>query len=341
MSHDLEMNLDGSANMAFVGADPWHRLGQTPADPDSLDSWLDACRGHWTIKSGSAYFYPMLDGRAQQQLSPETIPNCKHWYRSDSGEVFYTGTDQYQGHQPREVADFLMQYVKADPRFRFETMGFLKGGRQFWALAKFEQDFTVAGDPHRAYLLATTSFDGSMATTAQGTLIRVVCNNTLTASMMDKRAAIKIRHTSKFDAAKRESAGAELAQVAQQFSAYKDMGDAMAQARMGKQEVAQFFKDLLEIPREATREDISGKKRNAYDQLVDSLGVTVRERRPDARSLEWVDKFECLNAVTRFVDHERGAGGSKSDEDRLQVANFGSGALLKTRAVALLEPELV
>jgi hypothetical protein len=53
--------------------------------------------------------------------------------------------------------------------------------RKFWALARNGQSSALEGnDLVQGYLLLATSCDGTLATTATPTTVRVVCNNTLT-----------------------------------------------------------------------------------------------------------------------------------------------------------------
>ena len=49
-------------------------------------------------------------------------------------------------------------------------------------------------------MLLATSCDGSLATTATPTTIRVVCNNTLTIALNGATGAIKVPHSTNFDA---------------------------------------------------------------------------------------------------------------------------------------------
>ena len=51
-----------------------------------------------------------------------------------------------------------------------------------------------------AYVLLATACDGSMATTAQFTSVRVVCNNTLAVALDGRAQSVKVSHRSVFDA---------------------------------------------------------------------------------------------------------------------------------------------
>lgn len=88
---------------------------------------------------------------------------------------------------------------KAD--FELRTAGVLKGGRKLWALARMGQSATLKGkDVSHGYVLLATTCDGTLATTAQFTSIRVVCNNTLAISLADHRGGVvKVLYSTVFD----------------------------------------------------------------------------------------------------------------------------------------------
>jgi phage/plasmid-like protein (TIGR03299 family) len=180
----------------------------------------------------------------------------------------------------------------------------------------------------------TTTFDGSGATINQGTMTRTVCNNTLKVALSDKRAVIKTRHTTKFNA---QQVGRELAQIAKGFEQYKIMGEAMAKTHMAKDEVANFFKSCLGIPFDAKKEDVSTRKMNQFEELNQAYIKTLLE------GTEPETAWSALNAVTRYVDHDKSArqGDAGIEQSRFHSAQFGTGAAMKARAVELLTDRYV
>jgi phage/plasmid-like protein (TIGR03299 family) len=68
-------------------------------------------------------------------------------------------------------------------------------------LAKTGKSAVLKGsDVVNGYLLLATSCDGTLATTATPTTVRVVCNNTLTIALNGATSAIKVPHSTSFDA---------------------------------------------------------------------------------------------------------------------------------------------
>jgi phage/plasmid-like protein (TIGR03299 family) len=326
MAHNLDMT-NGRANIAFLGSrdDVWHRMGQEMQPGMDIDAWAKAASLEWEAVKVPAI--AALDGARFDHIDSgkrfAPVPNCKFVARSDNGHVLGWVSDRYQPVQPRDVLDWFGRYIAVDDRFALDVAGSLKGGAIIWATATFRDPLSVAGDKHVARVLMTTTFDGSGSTINKGTMTRVVCNNTLDVALMERAATIRTTHATKFDA---KRVGEELARVAQGFATYKAMGDALAQVEMSKDQVSAFFKHCLDIPLDAKSEDVSSRKMNQFDALRASLTTSKAEGAEGA--------WAALNAITRYVDHERGG----DDEKRFTSAQFGSGAGVKAKAVDFLMP---
>jgi phage/plasmid-like protein (TIGR03299 family) len=294
----------------------------------SIEQWAQSAGLAWEAVKVPAY--ADLGGIAGHSLV--NVPERFFNVRNDTGHVLGFMSDRYQNVQPREVLQWFDRYIHVDDRFQLDVAGSLKSGEIIWATATFNGGITVAGDNHTARLLMSTTYDGTGSTINQATITRVVCNNTLNAAHFDKRAVIRTRHSTAFKA---DAVAKELAAVAKGFEVYKLMGDALAQAEMAQEAVADFFKDCLDIPRDAKTDDISTRKQNQYLELASAYRTTIAE------GAEQGTGWACLQAVTRYVDHDRGTrGGTSEDEARFTSATFGSGNALKGKAMELLMPRI-
>lgn len=338
MAHNLDMS-NNRANIAFLGNrnDVWHRLGQEMAPGMSVDDWAIAAGLNWEAVKVPAI--ASLEGSRFDHIEPAKrfapVPDRFFMVRNDTAHVLSPGavSDVYQAVQPIELLRWFDRYIGVDDRFQLDVAGSLKCGETIWATATYRDPLNIAGDKHIARVLMSTTFDGSGATINQGTMTRVVCNNTLNAALADKRAVIRTRHNTAFDAAR---VGKELATVAQGFAEFKKVGDAMAQAEMAKDDVSRFFREILDIPFEAKAAEVSGRKLNQFQALSNSYRSTVAE------GTEPNTVWAALNAVTRYVDHDRSTRGSgvSSDEKQFTSAQFGSGAGIKAKAMELLMPRI-
>ena len=338
MAHNLDFST-GRAGMAFRGnrADIWHRMGQEMPEGQGVDAWAKAAGLDWTaIKvpaivdlTGAEFQHLPVNGNKMPAM-----PDRRFVVRSNNGHALGYVSDGYQPVQPAEVLEWFQRYISVDDRFELDVAGSLKAGEIIWATAKFSGGMEVAGDAHTARLLMTTTFDGSGSTINKATTTRVVCNNTLDAALYDKKAIVRTRHSTRFQP---DRVARELAAIASGFEQYKVMGDAMARAPMTPDEVRDLFKTLLEIPFEAKPDDISTRKMNQYKALGDALRTTRHERNAGPTQL---DAWLALNAVTRWVDHERTSMNGDSGEKQFLSSQFGSGANVKAQAVDLLLPRI-
>jgi hypothetical protein len=110
----------------------------------------------------------------------------------------------------------------------------------------------------------------------------------------------------------------------------------LAANEMARSEVSDLFKSLLDIPFDTKWADVSTRKQNQFRDMSDAYRTSVREGAPDGSA------WAALNAITRYVDHDRStrSADSSADEARLLSSQFGSGAALKAQAMDLLLPRI-
>lgn len=333
MAHNIE-NKDGFYSFAFTGerSEIWHRLGT------ELDA--GAGRAAWIAASGFDYHVEKvpaiasLNSPAFDHLAPEErfVETDKRFLaRQDNGHVLGIAGDGYQIVQPADVWEWFENYITVDDRFHIDAAGVLGSGERLWMTARFNGSLDVAGDRHIPRLLMSTSFDASQATRNEATMTRVVCQNTLRAAHMNAKALIKTRHNTRFDG---RQVHRELGQIAQSFVEFKAVGDAMAQQEISKREVETFFTSLLGIPVDAKVADISTRTKN----IAADLGASYR-RTQSERGTQRNDVWTALQAVTRYVDHDRTVRNAPNETvGRFDSGTFGSGDAMKGKAMELLLP---
>nr|WP_256595850.1 DUF932 domain-containing protein [Pseudomonas sp. RW407] len=182
--------------MAYVGASPWHGLGNQLTQEQPLEVWQHEAGMDWQILESPVHFKSNAIGHLG---TIHSFPEQKVLYRSDSKAPLPVVSQRYHTVQPREVLEFYRDLTEVSG-YELETAGVLKGGRKFWALARTGQGTALKGnDQVNGYLLLATSCDGTLATTATPTTVRVVCNSTLTIALDGTSRAIKVPHNTRFD----------------------------------------------------------------------------------------------------------------------------------------------
>lgn len=125
------------------------------------------------------------------------MPDRKAIVRSDrtDGHVMGIFTDSYTPHPYRE---WLLETVAnlLDDDLSISSAGLLRDGAIAWVEVSVPRTFTtLEGVQFRPSLLATTTFDGSLATTYKRTVTDVVCDNTRAIALGEKGEQIKVRHS--------------------------------------------------------------------------------------------------------------------------------------------------
>jgi len=303
-------------SMAYRGAAPWHGLGHLLSERQPIEVWAQQAGMDWSILSAPVRYMTEAGGTSG---SIQTYPDQKVLFRSDTLEPLSVVSQRYQVVQPREVLEFYRDLTEVSG-FELETAGVLRGGRKVWALARTGQSMELAGkDVTKGYVLLATACDGTLATTAQFTSIRVVCNNTLSIALGNSAGAVKVPHSTRFDAESVKK------QLGISVSGWSDFGDRMKALSERKVKPAEVERYLWQIFTDSSKPKISNERAMRRTQaLFEGQG-----RGADLVSSKGT-AFGLLNAVTGFVDHERRA---RSDDHRLDSAWFGQGAALKQKAL--------
>ncbi|MFG6962217.1 DUF932 domain-containing protein [Burkholderia pseudomallei] len=307
-------------SMAYVGQEPWHGLGNKLAPKQPLQTWAKAAGMDWSIEEAEVRFVA-----GNKNLgSIHAFPEQKVLYRSDNKAPLSVVSARYQVVQPAEILEFYRDLTEHSG-FELETAGVLKDGKKLWALARTGQSVTLKGkDTVNGYVLLATACDGTLATTAQHTSVRVVCNNTLQIALGDSAGAVKVGHRSQFDA---QAVKRQLGIAVSSWDAFMVRMKALSERKMSDGAAEKFLRRVLTYPttNPANRDVLAVNERaiKAVAELYSGRGKGADLA--SASGTAW----GLLNAVTEYVDHRRRA---RSDDHRRDAAWFGSGATLKDRA---------
>lgn len=308
--------------MAYVGETPWHGLGHSLAPKQPLEVWAKQAGMDWQIQESPVRFMAETAGHLG---AIHTFPEQKVLFRSDNQQALSVVSQRYQVVQPREVLEFYRDLTEI-AGYELETAGVLKGGKKFWALAKTGQSTVLKGnDMVLGYLLLATSCDGTLATTATPTTIRVVCNNTLTIAVNRATQAIKVPHSTKFDA---QAVKQQLGVAVSQWDSFMYRMRTLSERKVKSHEAMNYFLQVLcdTPPANDGKPMVLSNERalNKVKSLYEGQGHGAEMA--SAKGTAW----GLLNAVTEYVDHEKRA---RSNEHRMDSAWFGQGATIKQRAL--------
>jgi phage/plasmid-like protein (TIGR03299 family) len=335
MAHQIEQ-------IAYVGQTPWHGLGNQLSPNQPLEVWAQQAGMDWRIESSNVS-YMAQNERGQSIIMP--FEEQRVLYRSDTHAPLSVVSQRYQEVQPKEILEFYRDLTEQSG-FELETAGVLKGGKKFWALARTGQSFALkAKDVSNGYILLATACDGTLATTAQFTSIRVVCNNTLAIALRGQSTSagvVKVPHSTKFDAEKvKQQLGISVRAWDEHMYEMKQL----TQRKVSQQEAKAYFDAVFNN----STMSISDPEENII-QFYRNVAQQVQEKKPEPNGRAMNKALEMFNgqgrgaelssakdtaygllcSITEFVDHERRA---MSTDHRLDSAWFGAGAGVKQRGL--------
>lgn len=317
MSHDLDFSK-GKPAMAYVGAKPWHGLGEELAPGQPIDVWAKAAGLDWDIQMLPVHYF-IGD-------QPLLMPDRFVLARSDTRKALSVVSDEYTPVQPREILEFYKELV-LKRQYTLETAGALDGGRKIWALARTGLVANVGGNPADtlgAFVLLATSCDKSLATTVTFTSVRVVCQNTLNFAVKDmkseSRRSIKVNHSQRLNV---DAIHAELGLMDASWESFKQKLTPMANVKLNSTAARDFFLNLLLTPKEKEDGRFSDKKSREITLLLSLFNSAPGQDIATAKGTLW----GAVNAVTYFVDHVRSGA-----TERMDSAWFGTGSSLKEKA---------
>jgi phage/plasmid-like protein (TIGR03299 family) len=294
---------------------PWHKLGSPLSPNQPLEVWSKEAGFDWEIKEAPVLFNVSEEGG----FHVKNYADNKVLYRSDNHTALSVCSNRYKTVQPSEVLGFFKDITEAGG-FTLETAGMLRGGKRFWSLAKTGQEVMLkGGDCVKGYLLLATSADGSMATTATYTSIRVCCANTLAMAIGSSTGAIKVSHSTEFHADKvKEQLGIGIS-TWQRFVAEMK---ALADRKVTPFEARSYFINVLGDPDQPVHQQSNAKVLDHVIGLYNGNGMGSQLASANGTA------FGMLNAITEWVDHERPA---RTTDNRITSAWFGTGNQLKEK----------
>ena len=330
-------------NMAYVGKTPWHGLGNQLTQQQPIEVWAKQAGMDWRIES-SDVSYMAQNERGQSIIMP--YEEQRVLYRSDTHAPLSVVSQRYQEVQPIEILEFYRDLTEQSG-FELETAGVLKGGKKFWALARTGQSTALKGkDVSNGYILLATACDGTLATTAQFTNIRVVCNNTLAIALRGQSSSagvVKVPHSTKFDAEKvKQQLGISVRAWDEHMYEMKQL----SQRKVTQGEAAAFFdavfnntsmsvadqeENIIQFYRNVANPNPAKEKSEPNGRAMSkAMNMFNGQGRGAELSSAKDTAYGLLCSITEFADHERRA---MSTDHRLDSAWFGAGAALKQRGL--------
>lgn len=310
--------------MAYANETPWHGLGHKLAAHQPLEVWAESAGMNWRIEESEVRFVAGNGHDSKGLGSIHAFPEQKVLYRSDTKAPLSVVSNRFKAVHPLEILETFRELTEVGG-YELETAGVLKEGRKFWALARTGQSAVLKGKDHvHGYLLLATACDGTLATTAQFTSVRVVCNNTLAIALGEGQGAVKVHHRSHFDA---QAVKRQLGIAISSWDGFMVRMKAMSERKVTPDMAEAYFKRVLTYaavnPSGQPVTAVNDRALKAVQELFTGRGKG--SNLASASGTAW----GLVNGVTEYIDHHRRA---RSEDHRRDAAWFGAGAAVKQKA---------
>lgn len=303
--------------LAYAGEAPWHSIGSKIDPLQPIEIWQKQSGISFDIKEAPVRF---MSEEVGSLGSIHSFAENKVLYRSDTKAPLAVVSSRYQVVQPKEILEFYRDLTEISG-YQLETAGVLKGGKKIFALAKTGQSAALKGnDVVNGYVLLATACDGSLATTAQFTSIRVVCNNTLEIALKNGTGAVKVPHSTSFNP---QAVKEQLGIAVSNWDEFIYRMKTLSERKVKSNEAMAYFLRVFD-DKSGGANSINERAMNKVQALYNGQGKGSELASSKGTA------FGLLNAVTEFVDHERRA---KSDDHRKDSSWFGAGSQLKGKAL--------
>lgn len=237
--------------------------------------------------------------------------------RSDNHYTMGLFKSGYTAHQYDDWLIGVQSNVLGDT-LEVSSAGLLKAGAVAWVEASVHETLhdDRSGFDFRPNLLASTSFDGSLATTFARTVTATVCDNTLAAALSETAQKVKVKH-SRYSGLKLDDARQALSIVEATADDFTAELHKLIETEVSSREWERFLDALTPVTNEHG-EQLKGRAYTLASKKRDELN---RMYRHDERAATWHGTaLGVLQAVNTWEHHESTVrGASRADRNALRT----------------------
>lgn len=291
--------------MMFVGATPWHGLGNKVEADIGIEDAIVSAGLDWEV------------GLKDLQTVDGVPVNHRATYRKSDGSILGVVGPRYTPLQNKDAFDWFQPFLDAG-ECGIHTAGSLHSGQKVWVLAQLNRDNSeiVRGDEVGKFILLSNSHDGTTAIRVGYTPIRVVCVNTLAfAHSHSDSKLIRIRHT-RSSKNNLEQVRDIMDNINAGFEATAEQYRFLASKNFNQADINRYVKIMLGI--EGTVDaDIKTRTRNIMDEIL-ALVEGPKQSATNVRGTWWA----AYNGFNEYLNYNKG----RTEDNRLDSLWFGANA---------------
>lgn len=337
MAHNLNFNnRTGKYSFFSVKEKAWHNLGQIVQEYPTSEEAIKFAGLDYEVEKSPLFTKGagIIDSTNGIEMIDSELEVSNYFanVRTDNNAVLGVVGKDYQIVQNREAFSFFDAIVGGNNGILYETAGALGNGERIFITAKLPDYIRVGNgdDITEKYIFLTTSHDGSGSITAAFTPVRIVCQNTLNASLRNMSNVVRIRHTA--GAKQRLEDAHKVMGLANKLSTeLESTFNHWAKITVGDDEM----KKLIQLALCPNKETLNHLQKGSFDDLSTVFKNTVDDAFAYAMISESQQTettkgtlFGAYNAVTGYFQNVRNY---KDNEAKLQSIVLGGTAQMKSQ----------
>lgn len=302
--------------MFSVKKTPWHQLGVVLPESPSISEAIVAAGLDWEV------------GLEKIKLADETLSGKithKAVVRKDTGDVLGVVGPTWRPLQNKDAFGFFDSFISSG-QVKLETAGSLRNNKTIWVLAKIDglAGEVVKNDTIERYVLLSHAHDGTMAIRTGFTDVRVVCQNTLSASFNSAASKlIRIRHNSRIEQ-NLETVKACMDLANSEFSANLELLKKLTVKGINQDDVKKFVRAIWFNTTVLEGADANVRAINNFNDRVRDMNRLMETGRGSDLPGVKGTLYGLYNAATEYLTHEA----SNTVETRLNSLWFGDNSRL-------------
>lgn len=329
-------------NMFSVRQIPWHGQGIILADYPTYEAAIKAAGLQWDVEKVQAV----------QRLSDGTIRDLDGEFeirRVTDGQHYGFVKDTYVPFQNQELFDLSKEMIGLGAKI--ETAGSLDKGRVTWMCAMTEGT-TFAEEFIQDYYILTNTHGGGGAIRAAISPVRVVCQNTLNASLSAAKRSWSYRHTTNvkghvdeaiqtlkngqnyMEALGKEIDSMKMAKISEE-KAIQILDQIVVQETASKLAKIETLKKITPMSRTEQLKNLE-KIENLQKDIVD-VRNDLQARYFEAPDLQHLDhnQFRLWNAISDYATHTDLHKNTKAYNQKLFMAVANDNNIGKAKLIDL------
>jgi phage/plasmid-like protein (TIGR03299 family) len=201
----------------------------------------------------------------------------------------------------------------------FETAGVLGNGERIFLCAKLPEDFLVGGEKIEKYIMLTNSHDGTSSIIAGLTNVRIVCNNTLQASLKGLENKVSINHIG--NAKDKLKEASRVMGIASKYSSeVGEIFNRMVDHKMNEEQYRTFFEGIFksDYKKVEDEKEASTRLKNMVETTTQFALTHATQTTAETNGTLW----GAYNSISGYYNYLKEFD---NNEDKFKSQFFGQG----------------